>query len=291
MKCPRCGSEYPDAFNHCPVCGAGNELNGSMPDHKESDADKKLKSMKKALIALGCAGVLACGLFAYLGYMRGKNTGGSVLSAIAAQSVDSVEEGVSSAEDAATAGTSGNTAAMTISASETAIATSTPIPTENIITSTPIPTEQPVTAAPTPTKKASVTTPIPTENTDTEATIRLPDGDTAPRSEFIFPDSSDSYLTSSDLERMNSGDLSQMHFQSQMAINEIYVRYGYVFTGTSDSAAAARDKYSAETWYTRAQHYCPSNDSSELLHNYMNIFEKENIKAINDWQKSYGIYY
>ena len=122
-------------------------------------------------------------------------------------------------------------------------------------------------------------------------TISIINGIQAPESDFEFPESSIRLLTQDELNTFQASNEDEMHLRSQMAINEIFVRYGYQFTSSSTSARTARERFGDKDWYKKAQQYCPSQSSDTLLYNYMNSIEAQNIAMINQWQKDHGVYY
>lgn len=167
--------------------------------------------------------------------------------------------------------------------------TLTPTPTA---TPTPTPTPSPSpTPLPTPTPTPS---PVPTATPVPPApdTITVYGGVQAPASDFLFPESSSTYLS---YDRMNqvleSSDQNTMHARSQLAINELLARYGYTFTSSSSTAQDARNQFEGKGWYQSVQSMCPSNQWDVLRDNYFNSYERANFKALNDWQKDHGVYY
>ena len=116
-------------------------------------------------------------------------------------------------------------------------------------------------------------------------------GYTAPASDFMYPYSSSQLLTQADLDKMWSTDQTAMHNASQMAINEIFARYGFPFGTGSDTATQAYQKFTPLAWYQSVSAICPSLDWYDLLINFMNDYERANIEAINNWQKANGVYY
>lgn len=119
--------------------------------------------------------------------------------------------------------------------------------------------------------------------------ISLPVGGlSADRDDFIFPDSSSRYLSNSDLSYILSYEKHDKELETQMIINEIFARYGYTFTSSSSSATAIRNKLGNKSWYIQAQNACPvaPGEQQALIDNYMNAYEKANIKLINNWQKN-----
>lgn len=312
MKCPYCGSEFSDDYIYCPACG--EEIRKSESEQKEStkqpitQPDKRRVNIKHPIIILiGILMTIGCVFFVFWRVKTANNqkminSDMSSSAVIQAEIIpDIIESGtetvnVSGYDTTGTNQMGSSTVDLTgsdVTEDDSTISNITGSITDSgskgVITSTPIPTKEETTDSRMATETPAASTP---DLSDTAAaTIKLPDGDNAPRNIFIFPDSSDTLLTSADLETLNTGDLTQMHFQSQLAIDEILIRYGFSFTGASDSATAVREKYSAETWYIKAQKSCPSNDSYELIQTYMNNYERKNIELINEWQKTYGIYY
>ncbi len=152
---------------------------------------------------------------------------------------------------------------------------------------TPIPTATP-TIAPTPTPTI-VPTPTPTTVPDAPSSggssgsmISLPGGGQAPASDFIFPNSSTELLSSGDL----NSHLSSA-YDAQMAINEIYARYGYTFVTNSETANASRSKFGSKDWYIQAQSTCPTANRDNFAESYMNSVERANIETLLAWKDSH----
>lgn len=123
------------------------------------------------------------------------------------------------------------------------------------------------------------------------ATITIPCGAAAPTSDFLFPYSSSSVLSNSDLQMLETGEVTSEHANSQMAINEMVARYGYSFDpDKSDTSADAYYKFSGKDWYLTAQQHCGYSNVNDLIAN-MNSVERQNVKIINEWQKEHGCYY
>lgn len=122
-----------------------------------------------------------------------------------------------------------------------------------------------------------------------EETITVVGGIQAPVSDFIFPYSSTSLLSDSELNNvLYSSDESVRKSKSQLAVNEIFARYGYVFQSDSATAQDARNQFNDKDWYQQARDESPSPYDWNVLHaNYLNDVEKENIKRINAWQSRY----
>lgn len=115
----------------------------------------------------------------------------------------------------------------------------------------------------------------------------------APISDFMFPYSSIYELTDEQLASMEDNDPDRMHSKSQMAINEIYARYGYTFAlddNPSNSAIEAKNYFESKDWYRNAQLKCPI-QNQDALRDMMNPVEQKNIELINNWQKMQHIYY
>ena len=154
-------------------------------------------------------------------------------------------------------------------------------------TATPVPTATP-TIAPTPTPTIA---PTPTPTTAPEASssggssgsmISLPGGGQAPASDFIFPNSSTELLSSGELSnRLSSA------YDAQMAINEIYARYGYTFVTNSETASASRSKFGNKDWYIQAQSTCPTANRDTFAESYMNSVERANIETLLTWKDSH----
>ena len=154
---------------------------------------------------------------------------------------------------------------------------------------TPVPTVEP-TPTPVPTEIYEPT-PEPVQDTSDQY-ITVIGGIQAPRSNFMFPDSSTRLLTEEEIESLYRDDQVLMHDISQLAINEIYARYGYTFTRQgSTSAQLARDTFEGRDWYVAAQQLCPVNNADVLKESYMNDIERTNIDNIGKWQQIHVIYY
>ena len=159
---------------------------------------------------------------------------------------------------------------------------------------TPTPTPAPPTAPPTSTPVTQVPTPVPTNppvpQPPSVETISCYNGVQAPAYEFVFPYSSQRYLTQDELDSL-VGDPEYMHMQSQLAINEIFARYGYTFKKDTATAQDARNHFEGHDWYETLQSMCPESNPDNLKNYYMNAYEQANIKMLNDWQKAYDVYY
>lgn len=174
----------------------------------------------------------------------------------------------------------------------------TPVPIQDL-PNTPTPTLKPTatptsepTSTPTPTPPPTpmpTTTPTPTPVPVAE-TIVVIHGIEAPVTDFVFPHSSTTKLKNSDLKQWRSLSDRDKHFTSQLAINEIFARYGYSFKKSTKTAEDARQHFEDLEWYKEAQKYCPSSDPDVIEKTYMTSQEVYNIKLINAWQKKYDHY-
>lgn len=112
-----------------------------------------------------------------------------------------------------------------------------------------------------------------------------------PVSEFVYPYSSQRSYSSSDFDAWFAGSSSQeMYYNSQIFINEIFVRYGYSFADAKKSPGQAiYAKYKDKDWYQRAIASSPSQSQDTLLFNgIMNSTEYDNIMKVNSWQEAHG---
>ena len=115
--------------------------------------------------------------------------------------------------------------------------------------------------------------------------ITLYCGVMAPMSDFMFAHSSDDYLSAADLEQLYDADPVVRKHRAQFAINEIFARYGYVFTSNSETAEEARKSFGNKDWYVEAQKHCPEKEQDSLRENYFNKYEKANILTLLDWEE------
>ena len=90
---------------------------------------------------------------------------------------------------------------------------------------------------------------------------------------------------------MVSSDREEMHSASQMAINEMFARYGYTFSTKTQTAREAKSYFENLDWYRSAQSYCTATEWETVRSSYMNDIERENINRINAWQQDHGVYY
>lgn len=125
-----------------------------------------------------------------------------------------------------------------------------------------------------------------------QVTITVVNGIRADADDFILPYSSVTYLTSEDLEILEGNTVEEKHYKSQLAINEILARYGYVFhPENGGSAKEAYDQFEGKAWYEQAKPYCPTTSASEMIDTYLSWTERSNIDLICEWQKEHDCYY
>lgn len=110
-------------------------------------------------------------------------------------------------------------------------------------------------------------------------------GETALAVDFLFPHSSSQYLTEDDLNSLYDDDLQVRKHRVQLAINEIFARYGFTFSGKSDTAKEARTRFEGTSWYKAAQAACPARKQEDLMADYFNEYENANINALVAWQE------
>lgn len=123
-------------------------------------------------------------------------------------------------------------------------------------------------------------------------TITVVGGIEAPASDFILPQSSSRELGWEDLTVLEGNTVEEEHYRSQLAINEILARYGYVFSAEQGgSAKEAYDQFEGKSWYEAAKPYCPSTSANEMLYTYITDLELSNIDLICEWQKEHNCYY
>ena len=302
MRCPNCSEEIPSAAKFCPYCG--NQFQISLqeqvkkPSELVTDATEpqvrtlinndvylppqNIKKKKKAkqnvlpvFIIVFSSLVILISLFVILRSGALKVGFGNKRS------------GSGDTYDAAAKTSSTSTAAVQAveNIEETTIETVAP-------TEVPGPTDTPVlTATPTPLPTATPL-PTPTQVVYIPEVITIYDGIQATASDFLFPESSNEYLTTARMnEVLESSDPNMMHKLSQLAINELLARYGFTFTSSSQTAQDARDQFADKGWYQSVQRVCPSNQWDVLRANYFNSYERANFDALNQWQKDHGVYY
>lgn len=131
------------------------------------------------------------------------------------------------------------------------------------------------------------------QNGTTEAEmITVINGIQAPASDFILPYSSIRTITDEDLKKLEGASVEEEHYRSQLAINEILARYGYVFHPENGGASKeAYDQFNGKTWYEQAKACCPSDSANEMLYTYLSSIELDNVNIICEWQKVHNCYY
>lgn len=129
------------------------------------------------------------------------------------------------------------------------------------------------------------------ETSDEEKTIPIAYRLRAPVKDFIFPYSSMERLTYSDLmEKFSDMSIYDQKYNSQLAINEIFFRYGWAFNDVSmnDNSRKMYETFNQYDWYIEAQKYYPANtDWYGFETKYMNQIEKDNIELISSWQQDH----
>ena len=137
-------------------------------------------------------------------------------------------------------------------------ATATPTPVVTV-TVTPVPT---ATAVPVPTV---IATPIPTA-----VPTVMPAEPVYTGGYYIFPDSSNSYLSRAQVESLDVYTL-------YLARNEIYARHGRMFKNSD-----LQQYFGSQSWYMPL--YSPENFDEGVF----NAYEKENINLIKSVEQAYG---
>lgn len=118
------------------------------------------------------------------------------------------------------------------------------------------------------------------------------DGILAPASDFLFPKSSQEYLSYESLNQiMESSDKYAMRSISQRAINEIYARYGYTFHGKTTTSREAINLFSGKDWYEKCRIEYNKNplEQDVLLEEVFNDVERANVYLIWDWQERHEL--
>ena len=118
------------------------------------------------------------------------------------------------------------------------------------------------------------------------------DGILAPASDFLFPNSSQEYLSYEKLNQiMESSDKYAMRSISQRAINEIYARYGYTFHGETTTSREAINLFSGKDWYEKCRIEYNKNplEQDVLLEEVFNDVERANVYLIWDWQENHEL--
>ena len=149
-----------------------------------------------------------------------------------------------------------------------------------------VPTVDPASSAAVPTTAAPVTPAVPAP----EETITIYGGIEAPVSDFLFPYSSTQVLTDADLQYLLSLSAHDMHFEAQLAISEIYARYGYTFKQSKPTSDYVRARIEDKSWYQQVQAINPSQDQETLRWNYFNDTERKNVQILLDFQNTYDHY-
>lgn len=118
--------------------------------------------------------------------------------------------------------------------------------------------------------------------------IVLPDGAEAPQQDFIFPFSSTQPLTYAMLDDVFSHlDSTSQKENCQLAINEIYARYGYPFhPEKSSTAQQAYDYFNSLPWYQQVSSGKTWSNTGEVP---INSTESSNIELMVRWQKDHGL--
>ena len=122
---------------------------------------------------------------------------------------------------------------------------------------------------------------------ETEHQIELPLGGAAPAGDFLFPYSGTQSITVEELDELFDGLEADAAYQaSQLAINEIYARYGYNFhPEKSASATAAYEYFHSLDWYNEI---CTQSKAASLDQVPVNATEQQNIDTIAAWQAARG---
>jgi len=118
------------------------------------------------------------------------------------------------------------------------------------------------------------------------------DGILAPASDFLFPKSSQEYLSYESLNQiMESSDKYAMRSISQRAINEIFARYGYTFHGKTATSREAINLFSGKDWYEKCRIEYNKNplEQDVLLEEVFNDVERANVYLIWDWQERHEL--
>ena len=111
------------------------------------------------------------------------------------------------------------------------------------------------------------------------------DGILAPASDFLFPNSSQEYLSYEKLNQiMESSDKYAMRSISQRAINEIYARYGYTFHGETTTSSPGLFYIKCRIEYNKNPL-----EQDVLLNDVFNDAERANVYLIWDWQENHEL--
>ena len=138
-----------------------------------------------------------------------------------------------------------------------------------------------------PTATPTLVPPVTSSAYGSDDMVTLIGGIQAPASDFLFPESRNEILTKERMDQVlkeGAANKIEMNLRSQMAINEILARYGFIFQRQdTKSSEQAREKFSGKEWYQELQGKYPS-DINTLKDNYFTEEEQANYKALNDWQ-------
>lgn len=120
--------------------------------------------------------------------------------------------------------------------------------------------------------------------------ITVINGIKANASDFTFPESSSRNLTYEELtKKFGKLDDESKHIECQVAINEIYCRYGYSFKANTVTAEETRNRFDGKAWYEEAKQYYPG-DGTDLYSSYMNEYERANINLLLKWKTENDFY-
>lgn len=121
-----------------------------------------------------------------------------------------------------------------------------------------------------------------------EASVTLPGGALAPEGDFVFPASGSEALRYEELDAAFGGlSGGEQLTRSQLAINEIYARYGYNFhPEKSDTARYAYDYFNSLDWYVQISGGKSWSNTGEVP---VNSTEADNIELLVRWQKDHGL--
>lgn len=268
MFCGKCGCKLKEEDIFCPNCGikirgdektdgdqtqhtdhTQREQDQSQRNHKDQNTSHdstgtqiKRHSGKEGQLLLYCLiGMLIVILIAAIG------VGGYQLHKLGQQSDSEEAMGEELKVDQKDTGAGGS---EDILPSETSVVT--PIVTD---TTTPWPTATPATAETQP--------PAPTYDSNAS-------------SDYIFPDSSTSYLTRSQIEALDG-------YTMYLARNEMYARHGRIFQNTD-----LQQYFGSKSWYTPLYQPEEFDAAQETI---FNVYEKENIKLIKTIEDEKGYHY
>ncbi len=109
----------------------------------------------------------------------------------------------------------------------------------------------------------------------------------APNGDFVFPHSSTTVLSTLDFCHLLKLNGNERYQETKLAINEIFARYGYTFTGTGDTSDNARAHFENKQWYQDAQRNNPTNDQKTLMESWFNDNEKLNVELLSKFLDIY----